>query len=68
MGPIVNTKVPPEDYERMRKVHRALVLHYVEGLSQAEIAKRMGASNSTVNRLIKASRRVESAAAAEAQA
>jgi DNA-binding transcriptional regulator LsrR (DeoR family) len=53
VGPIVNIKVPPEDYERMRKVHRALVLHYVEGLSQAEIAKRMGASNATVNRLIK---------------
>jgi hypothetical protein len=31
----MNIKVPPEDYERMRRIHRALVLHYVEGLSQA---------------------------------
>lgn len=42
-----------EDYDRLRKIHRVLVMHYVEGLSQAEIAKRTGISHPTVNRLVK---------------
>ncbi|MDQ6435421.1 sugar-binding transcriptional regulator [Mesorhizobium sp. LHD-90] len=42
-----------DDYERVRKIHRVLVMHYVEGLSQAEIAKRTGISHPTVNRLVK---------------
>ncbi|MFI0844645.1 sugar-binding transcriptional regulator [Mesorhizobium sp. IMUNJ 23232] len=42
-----------DDYERVRKIHRVLVMHYVEGISQAEIAKRTGISHPTVNRLVK---------------
>jgi len=42
-----------EDFDRTRKIHRVLVMHYVEGLSQAEIAKRLGLSHPTVNRLVK---------------
>src|SRR5687768_14796713 len=42
-----------DDFERLRKIHRVLVMHYVEGLSQAEIAKRTGFSHPTVNRLVK---------------
>lgn len=42
-----------EDFERLRRLHRVLVMHYVEGLSQAEIAKRTGMSHPTVNRLVK---------------
>lgn len=42
-----------DDFDRLRRLHRVLVMHYVEGLSQAEIAKRTGMSNPTVNRLVK---------------
>lgn len=42
-----------DDFERLRRLHRVLVMHYVEGLSQAEIAKRTGMSHPTVNRLVK---------------
>lgn len=42
-----------DDFDRSRKIHRVLVMHYVEGLSQAEIAKRSGLSHPTVNRLVK---------------
>lgn len=42
-----------QDYDRLRKIHRVLVMHYAEGLSQAEIAKRTGLSHPTVNRLVK---------------
>jgi len=42
-----------DDFDRLRKIHRVLVMHYVEGLNQAEIAKRTGMSHPTVNRLVK---------------
>lgn len=42
-----------DDFDRLRRLHRVLVMHYVEGLSQAEIAKRTGMSHPTVNRLVK---------------
>lgn len=42
-----------EDHERLRRIHKVLVMHYLEGLSQAEIAKRTGLSHPTVNRLVK---------------
>ena len=42
-----------DDFGRLRRIHRVLVMHYVEGLSQAEIAKRTGMSHPTVNRLVK---------------
>ena len=42
-----------ENIDRLRKIHRILVMHYVENLSQAEIAKRTGISHPTINRLVK---------------
>ncbi|MGF7096119.1 sugar-binding transcriptional regulator [Aminobacter sp. BE110] len=36
-----------------RQMHQALVLHYMEGKTQAEIAHELGISHATVNRLIK---------------
>jgi DNA-binding transcriptional regulator LsrR (DeoR family) len=42
-----------DNFDRMRKIHRILVMHYVENLSQAEIAKRTGISHPTINRLVK---------------
>lgn len=47
------TQQSSDDFDRLRKIHRVLVMHYVEGLSQAEIAKRSGMSHPTVNRLVK---------------
>ena len=42
-----------DDISIARQMHQALVLHYVEGKTQAEIAKELGISHATVNRLIK---------------
>lgn len=42
-----------ENFDRLRKIHRILVMHYVENLSQAEISKRTGISHPTINRLVK---------------
>lgn len=42
-----------DDISTLRQMHRALVLHYVEGKTQAEIARELGISHATVNRLIK---------------
>lgn len=42
-----------DDISIARQMHQALVLHYVEGRTQAEIAKELGISHATVNRLIK---------------
>ncbi|MDZ5450652.1 sugar-binding transcriptional regulator [Labrys sp. ZIDIC5] len=42
-----------EGDQRLRRIHRVLVMHYIEGLSQAEIAKRTGLSHPMVNRLVK---------------
>jgi DNA-binding transcriptional regulator LsrR (DeoR family) len=39
-----------------RQMHQALVLHFIEGQTQAEIAKVLGTSHATVNRLIKRGR------------
>ena len=40
-------------YDLTRRIYRALVMHYVEGLKQAEIARLTGQSIATVSRLIK---------------
>lgn len=50
--------MPPtnEDITAARQMHQALVLHFVEGQTQAEIAKVLGLSHATVNRLIKRGR------------
>ncbi len=42
-----------DDISTVRQMHQALVLHYIEGKTQAEIAKELGISHATVNRLIK---------------
>lgn len=42
-----------DDTAVARQMHQALVLHYMEGKTQAEIAHELGISHATVNRLIK---------------
>lgn len=42
-----------QDIANIRRIYTALTLHYVDGLSQAEIATRTGHSHSTVNRMIR---------------
>ena len=44
----------PQDLAQVRRIFTALTLHYVDKLTQAQIAERMGQSHSTVNRMIKA--------------
>ena len=41
-----------------RQMHQALVLHFLEGLTQAQIADQLGISQPTVNRLIKRGRQL----------
>ena len=41
------------DIAQIRRIYTALTLHYVDGLTQAQIAERTGQSHSTVNRMIK---------------
>ena len=41
------------DSERLRRIHRVLVMFYEENRSQAEIAAALGLSPATVNRLVK---------------
>jgi DNA-binding transcriptional regulator LsrR (DeoR family) len=42
-----------DDLTTARQMHQALVLHYVEGKTQADIARELGLSHATINRLIK---------------
>ena len=41
-----------EDFELIRQVHTVLVLHFIEGMKQSDIAKKLNLSTSKVNRLI----------------
>jgi DNA-binding transcriptional regulator LsrR (DeoR family) len=45
-----------DDIAVARQMHQALVLHFLEGQTQAEIANVLGLSHATVNRLIKRGR------------
>lgn len=45
-----------DDIAAARQMHQALVMHFVEGQTQAEIANVLGISHATVNRLIKRGR------------
>jgi DNA-binding transcriptional regulator LsrR (DeoR family) len=45
------------DFELIRQIHAVLVLHFIEGLKQSEIAERLNLSTSKVNRLIAQGRR-----------
>lgn len=49
---------PREEIVIARQMHQALVLHFLEGLTQAQIAERLGISQPTVNRLIKRGRQL----------
>ena len=52
------TTAPREEIVIARQIHQALVLHFLEGLTQAQIADRLGLSHATVNRLIKRGRQL----------
>lgn len=47
-----------DDLETLRQMHTVLVLHFIEGEKQAEIAERLNLSKSKVNRLIAEGRRL----------
>ncbi|MGH8010107.1 MAG: sigma factor-like helix-turn-helix DNA-binding protein, partial [Candidatus Binatia bacterium] len=49
---------PREEIVVARQMHQALVLHFLEGLTQAQIADQLGISHATVNRLIKRGRQL----------
>lgn len=46
------------NYELVRQIHTVLVLHFMEGLKQSEIASRLNLSTSKVNRLIAQGRKM----------
>ena len=50
--------MPREELTTARQMHQALVMHFLEGLTQAQIADRLGVSHATVNRLIKRGRQL----------
>ena len=57
--PIAKPKsVAREEVVIARQMHQALVLHFLEGLTQAQIADQLGISHATVNRLIKRGRQL----------
>jgi len=47
-----------EDFEAIRQIYTVLMLHFVEGMTQAESATRMNLSPSKVNRLIAQGRKL----------
>ena len=47
-----------DDLETLRHMHTVLVLHFIEGEKQADIAERLNLSKSKVNRLIAEGRRL----------
>jgi DNA-binding transcriptional regulator LsrR (DeoR family) len=49
---------PREEIVIARQMYQALVLHFLEGLTQAQIADQLGISHATVNRLIKRGRQL----------
>lgn len=53
-----STSGPREEMVIARQMHQALVLHFLEGLTQAQIADQLGISHATVNRLIKRGRQL----------
>ena len=56
--PKPKSTAPREEIVIARQMHQALVLHLLEGLTQAQIADRLGISHSTVNRLINLGRQL----------
>ncbi len=49
-------RVDATDYDAARLIHTVLTLYYVQDLTQAEIAQRLGLSTPKVNRLLKQAR------------
>ncbi|NDV49847.1 MULTISPECIES: sugar-binding transcriptional regulator [unclassified Salipiger] len=49
---------PSPDFDLIRQIHTVLVLHFVEGVKQSEIAAKLNLSTSKVNRLIAQGRRL----------
>lgn len=47
-----------EDFESIRQIHTVLALHFVDGMKQSDIAKKLNLSTSKVNRLITQGRRL----------
>ena len=47
-----------EDFELVRQIHTVLVLHFVDGMKQSDIALAMNLSPSKVNRLIAQGRKL----------
>ncbi len=41
------------EFERLRRLHKVLVMFYEQNISQAKIAEMTGLSHTTVNRLVK---------------
>jgi DNA-binding transcriptional regulator LsrR (DeoR family) len=46
------------DFELARRIHTVLVLHFIEGMTQGDIAKRLNLSTSKVHRLIAQGRKL----------
>ncbi|ASM71585.1 MULTISPECIES: sugar-binding transcriptional regulator [Roseobacteraceae] len=49
---------PTPDFQLTRQIHTVLVLHFIEGLRQSEIASKLNLSTSKVNRLIAQGRKL----------
>ncbi len=49
-------RVDATDYDAARLVHAVLTMYYVQDLTQAEIAQRLGLSTPKVNRMLKQAR------------
>jgi len=47
-----------KDFEQIRQIHTVLMLHFLEGQKQSDIAKRLNLSTSKVNRLITQGRKL----------
>ena len=50
------TKIDQSELDATRQIYKVLVMHFIEGKSQAEIAKLIGVSHPKVNRMIKQGR------------
>ncbi|MCA0855726.1 sugar-binding transcriptional regulator [Phaeobacter italicus] len=49
---------PSPDFQLTRQIHTVLVLHFIEGMKQSEIATKLNLSTSKVNRLIAQGRKL----------
>ena len=46
-----------DDFDQQRQMYSVLVLHFIEGVKQSEIAERLNLSHTKVNRMIAAGRK-----------